>query len=349
MQSSTLDSVDSWLTRAKTLANRQKALERECDHYRFRYKDKLVYDPKKLGKRFQFLETQEIAEFENGLNQDIVKWQKQLSLLRKHALEASNQLKVKGSNLKSLTLFEGLLKKLKDTENVNIFRIESEVQCLDSFLCTFGAKVDTWATEKVGYVTKEGNGRKCDNKPPNKEKKETTGMTILQIVQKIDRDIAKDGGKTGHWQQDDHNAFLRAYLRVKNNANSVRVLFSCRKHDGNLRHKSDEDISDHFKWYQIYLERCARKSDWVKKWRDEKLQSQNTPPVDTIDQAHTPDKMERKVSDEHRAQTRAMIHSWREEKKRRTEAENIIKMQQEKEKENLSLQSVSLSFIIKLC
>jgi len=346
MEKSRLE-VDSWLATTKSFAIRQKALERECAQDRLRYKDELA-----LNSKNSFLSNQEhneeINDFRHEIEEDISKWQRQLRMLRKYTMDAPAKFKTNQLSVTTWTLFENLLKRLKDDDNDKTLIIEAEQVCLDSFLKSVSTKVEMWTVEHNSCNCKSNTQ---DASFPKKitrrmvHEATSNNTTNFNIVQNIDLNIAKVGGTTGYWHQDDHSAFLRAYTRVKKNKEPSCILSSCRKYvQGNLKHKSDEDILEHCKWYQTYLRRCREKSELARTWREEQQQSiaivKDITKQKNNDTAHDKEETDSR-NDHRREQIQATIRAWKEEKQRKAELENERKMKFDEDKENTLQQIVS--------
>jgi len=91
--------------------------------------------------------------------------------------------------------------------------------------------------------------------------KELEGMH--EQLDKLVADIAEDGGTTGGWSNDDHDAFLRVLRKFKRRTGAdffaeIQQL---------LPNKSHEDLVVHVAWLTTYEERQRTKKQLVEKWR----------------------------------------------------------------------------------
>mmetsp|Transcript_24638 Transcript_24638/g.36923 ORF Transcript_24638/g.36923 Transcript_24638/m.36923 type:complete len:510 (-) Transcript_24638:581-2110(-) len=279
MGASDISTSLSWLSEYKSLKVRQSVLERECGHYKLRFQNIDTSSPCSKRRKRSVLarDTGTSFEEEQSLLDEKLNVLREYSeaallVLQKVENTAHDQLakvvSVKQKCSKAVYLYEENLVQTNDHFRTKLILLEQERFTLENALNAFHTKCKSWGESSVS-ITKEER-----KKPAITDNRGHGGTNQIQVsesensaVSLIDDAIERDGGKTGSWQVDEHNAFLKVWVR--NKCRSKRIFITaCREQTTSaLHHRSDEEIESHYTWYESYRERCDKKRKLALKWR----------------------------------------------------------------------------------
>jgi len=82
-------------------------------------------------------------------------------------------------------------------------------------------------------------------------------------LDKLEAEIAADGGSTGGWSHDDHETLLRVFRKFKRKT-GVEFIAEAQQL---LSNKTHEDLVGHIGWMLLWEERQLQKRQLVEKWR----------------------------------------------------------------------------------
>lgn len=93
--------------------------------------------------------------------------------------------------------------------------------------------------------------------------KEAKIDTMHEELERLDADIAKDGGSTGNWSYEDHDTFLKVFRKFKKKT-GVEFIQEVQQL---LPHKCHEHLVGHIKFMLLYEDRQIQRKQLVEKWR----------------------------------------------------------------------------------
>jgi len=169
----------------------------------------------------------------------------------------------------------------------------------------------------------------------------STPSSLRALASKIDGQIARDGGKSGGWHQDEHAAFLKAYTRA--GGDLERVVQAVRAGGAVLSSKSDDEVVGHGAWHRVNLRRLECKKELAGMWREGKERARKEAVGRHEESAKAKEKAakggELSEGEQNRAregekEKRDAIRAWREGKLRE-EKTRLEEAEEKKEEERL--------------
>ncbi|CAD7946612.1 unnamed protein product [Amoebophrya sp. A25] len=88
---------------------------------------------------------------------------------------------------------------------------------------------------------------------------------LRDALDALTAEIEHDGGATGGWLKDDHEAFMRAYAKHKSMETAPFYDYVT-----DLVHCSHEDVVEHVVWYKDFVRKSDLKRDLLGKWKDQR-------------------------------------------------------------------------------
>lgn len=99
------------------------------------------------------------------------------------------------------------------------------------------------------------------NQGSSREAKQLESMH--EQLDKLEADIANNGGSTGGWSYEDNDTFHKVFLKFKRKT-GVEFIAEAQQL---LSHKRHEDLVSHISWMLLYDDRQIQKKQLVEKWR----------------------------------------------------------------------------------
>lgn len=115
--------------------------------------------------------------------------------------------------------------------------------------------------EKSSKASRPPSCSRPSHPSAGKEAKEVDSMH--EQLDRLEADIAADGGSTGGWSHDDHDTFLRVFRKFKRKT-GVEFIAETQQL---LPHKRHEDLIAHVSWMALDDDRQLQKRQLVEKWR----------------------------------------------------------------------------------
>ncbi|CAD7927547.1 unnamed protein product [Amoebophrya sp. A120] len=91
---------------------------------------------------------------------------------------------------------------------------------------------------------------------------------LRDALDSLTAEIEHDGGATGGWLKDDHEAFMRMYAKCKSMESPTFY-----EQVAQLVHCTHEDIAEHVVWYKEWCRKTELKKDLLAKWKDRRRQA----------------------------------------------------------------------------
>ncbi|XP_015271785.1 PREDICTED: coiled-coil domain-containing protein 112 [Gekko japonicus] len=201
-------------------------------------------------------------------------------------------------------------------------------------------KIEMWT---LGTSATEKNFRQ-GKVPVDKENQNNLPNEVLEL----EKFLQQTGGKYGGWDEYDHQVFLKLWTKHKG-----KQLYMEEAHDY-FPERKKEDIQQHEKWYQEFLNLEARKKESIKKWKMKKQQEREKilAPKESPEKVHSSnlqwEKVQKQKAEEERKKRLEDLERWRRQKAIEHAMKQAVRLKEEEEKEKKLQRERERQFQIKL-